>query len=128
LKILLDTCSFLWIITADPQLSAHAREVFVDPSHEILLSSVSTWEISLKHALGRLPLPQPPDQLIPPQREMHGIKSLPLEEEATFYLTKLPEYHKDPFDRMLVCQAIVGGLTILTPDRLIQQYPARTTW
>ena len=128
MKILLDTCTFLWIITADPQLSTHARELFIDPLNEVLLSSVSSWEISMKHAIDRLPLPEPPDQLIPYQRELHGIESLPLEEEATFYLTKLPDYHKDPFDRMLVCQAIVGGLTILTPDKLIMQYPARTTW
>ena len=82
----------------------------------------------MKYGLGRLPLPETPGQLIPSQRELHGIKSLPLDEEATFYLAKLPEYHKDPFDRMLVCQAIIHGLTILTPDKLIQQYPARTTW
>lgn len=82
----------------------------------------------MKYGLGRLPLPQPPDQYIPAQRELHGIESLPLDEEATFYLSKLPEYHKDPFDRMLVCQAIVHGLTILTPDNLIQHYPARTIW
>jgi PIN domain nuclease of toxin-antitoxin system len=124
----LDTCTFLWIITADPQLSAHARKLFVDPFNEVLLSSVSTWEITMKYGLGRLPLPEPPDQLIPSQRELHGIEILPPDEEATFFLSKLPEYHKDPFDRMLVCQAIVRGLTILTPDKLIQQYPARTIW
>jgi PIN domain nuclease of toxin-antitoxin system len=124
----LDTCTFLRIITANPQLSAHARELFVDPFNEVLLSSISTWEISMKYGLGRLPLSQPPEQLIPSQRQLHRIESLPLDEEATFYLSKLPEYHKDPFDRMLVCQAIVRGLTILTPDELIQQYPARTIW
>jgi PIN domain nuclease of toxin-antitoxin system len=124
----LDTCTFLWIITANSQLSAHAREFFVDPFNDVWLSSISTWEISMKYGLGRLPLPQPPDQYIPAQRELHGIESLPLDEEATFYLSKLPEYHKDPFDRLLVCQAIVHGLTILTPDNLIQQYPARTIW
>lgn len=96
--------------------------------NDVFLSSVSTWEISIKYALGRLPLPEPPDQFIPSQRKLHGIERLPLEEEATFYLLKLPEYHRDPFDRMLVCQAIVHGLTILTPDELINQYPARTTW
>ena len=128
MKILLDTCTFLWIITADTQLSARSCELFVDPFNEVWLSSVSTWEISLKYGLGRLPLPEPPDQLIPSQRQLHGIESLPLDEEATFYLTKLPEYHKDPFDRMLVCQAIVLGLTILTPDKLIKQYPARAIW
>jgi len=128
LKILLDTCTFLWIITANPQLSANARDLFVDPFNEVLLSSVSTWEITMKYALGRLPLPETPDQLIPSQRKSHGIESLPLDEEATFYLAKLPAHHNDPFDRMLVCQAIVNGLTILTPDKLIRQYPARAIW
>jgi PIN domain nuclease of toxin-antitoxin system len=128
LKILLDTCTFLWILTADPQLSGHARKLFVNPVNEVWLSSVSSREISLKYALGRLPLPESPDRWIPSQRELHGIESLPLEEEATYYLTKLPDYHRDPFDRMLVCQAIGHGLTILTPDPLVTNYPARTTW
>ena len=109
-------------------MSTRARELFVDPLNEVLLSCVSTWEISMKYSLGRLPSPEPPDRLITAQRELHAIESLSLDEEATFYLTKLPEYHKDPFDRMLVCQAIINGLTILTPDKLIQQYPARTIW
>ncbi|MCK4819843.1 type II toxin-antitoxin system VapC family toxin, partial [bacterium] len=89
---------------------------------------VSTWEISIKHALGRLSLPEPPERFIPAQREQHGVETLPLEESATLHLTRLPQLHKDPFDRMLICQAIIHGMLIMTPDELISQYPVRSTW
>lgn len=128
MKIILDTCTFLWVISGSGELSSRARELFVDPTNEVYLSTVSTWEIGVKYALGRLPLPDPPEQFLPEQRERHGIESLPLQEEASLHLTRLPELHRDPVDRMLVCQAIVHGLVILTPDRLITQYPVRWAW
>jgi PIN domain nuclease of toxin-antitoxin system len=127
-RILLDTCTFLWIIGDAPELSNRARELFIDPANDVFLSAVSAWEISVKHGLGRLPLPEPPEKFIPLQRERHGIEALPLEEEATLYLNRLPSSHRDPFDRMLICQAIVHGLVILTPDELITQYPVRSLW
>ena len=128
MRILLDTCTFLWIVTDAPELSDLSREVFVNPGNEVYLSAVSTWEIAIKHAIGRLPLPEVPEKFIPAQRQEHGVVSLALEEEATLHLTRLPEMHKDPFDRMLICQAIVQGLVILTPDELIMQYPIRCIW
>ncbi|MBW1730589.1 MAG: type II toxin-antitoxin system VapC family toxin [Deltaproteobacteria bacterium] len=128
MKLLLDTSPFLWIILDAPELSGQAIELFTDPDNEVYLSTVSTWEIAIKYELGKLPLPEAPEKFIPFQRAMHGIEPLPLDEESTLYLTKLPYYHKDPFDRMLVCQAIVNGLVILTPDQLIRQYPVRTSW
>jgi len=128
MKILLDTCAFLWIITGDPMLSSRARELFVDPSNDVYLSVASTWEIIIKYGLKRLHLPETPERFIPDQRKLHGIKSLPLEEDATFYLAKLPDLHKDPFDRILICQAIVSAMAILTPDELISQYPLRAIW
>jgi PIN domain nuclease of toxin-antitoxin system len=128
MRILLDTCTFLWIIADAPELSTRARELFGDPGNEVFLSSVSTWEISIKHALGRLPLPEAPERFIPTQREQHGVETLPLEESATLHLTRLPQLHKDPFDRMLICQAIIHGMVIITPDELILQYPVRSTW
>lgn len=82
----------------------------------------------VKHALGRLPLPDAPDRFVPAMRIGHAITPLPLEEEAALHLAKLPELHKDPFDRMLVCQALVHGLILLTPDEMIRQYPVRTIW
>jgi PIN domain nuclease of toxin-antitoxin system len=128
LKFLLDTCTFLWIASDDPHLSATARECFQDPDNSIYLSSVSVWEIMVKHAIGRLPLPGQPERFIPEMRSRHGITPLPLEEEAVFYLTRLPELHKDPFDRMLICQALAHGLIMLTPDELLRQYPVTTKW
>ena len=128
MKVLLDTCTFLWIITDDPKLSTQAKKLFVDPSNEVYLSVASTWEIAIKYKRGNLSLPQPPEKYIPTKRKQHKIDSLPLDEEATLYLTKLPDLHKDPFDRILICQSIVAGLTILTPDELISQYPLRSIW
>jgi len=127
-KLLLDTSTFLWVITDAPELSTRARESFVDSANDIYLSSVSAWEIAIKYALGRLPLPEPPERFIPFQREQHGIEPLPLEEDSALHLVRLPPLHKDPFDRMLVCQAIVHGLVILTPDALVDQYPAQGNW
>ncbi len=128
MKILLDTCTFLWIITDAADLSTTARQLFADPGNEVFLSSVSTWEIAVKHALGRLPLPEPPASFIPFERKRHAIESLPLGEQATLHLAKLPALHRDPFDRMLICQAIIDGMLILTPDDLILQYPVSTAW
>ena len=128
MKILLDTCVFLWIISDAPELSEHARSLFVDPVNDVYLSAVSTWEIAINMVLGKLPLPAAPERFIPDQREKHHISGLPLDEETTLYLTRLPNYHKDPFDRMLICQAITHGLVILTPDESILRYPVKTAW
>jgi len=128
MKILLDTCTFLWIITDAQELSPTARHLFVDPNNEVYLSAVSVWEILVKFRLGRLGLPEPPEGFIPRQREHHSIVTFPLEENAALLLYKLPPHHKDPFDRMLICQAIQHEHTLLTPDPLITQYAIRTAW
>lgn len=73
-------------------------------------------------------MPEPPHEFIPKWRARHLIAALPLEEAAVIQLSRLPEYHKDPFDRILICQAIAGGLVILTPDTHITKYPVRTEW
>ena len=127
MKVLLDTCAFLWITTDDPQLSETARQIFKNPNNEIFLSSVSAWEI-IKNSIGKLPLPSLAEEFISSQRLKHEIDTLPLTEKAVFHLNKLPNHHKDPFDRMLICQAIEHDLTILTSDSLIVQYPVNTAW
>ena len=128
MRLLLDTCTFLWVVAEPGQLSARAKDLFVDPGNEVFLSVVSCWEIAVKHSLGRLPLPQPPGQFIPLQRAAHGIDSLPLDEESALHVSKLPAVHGDPFDRMLASQAIVHGLALVTPDKLIARYPVRILW
>jgi PIN domain nuclease of toxin-antitoxin system len=128
LRLLLDTCTFLWIVGGAKNLSARAREAFVDPANETFLSAASAWEIAVKHRLGRLPLPEPPDVFVPAQRTAHGIEPLGIDEEAALHVAKLPDIHRDPFDRLLVAQALVGGLVLLTPDDPIREYPVRTLW
>ena len=128
MRILLDTATFLWIVLGAKDLSSTAKEAHTDPANEVYLSAVSAWEISIKYSLGRLPLSEDPDRFITRQREAHMIEPLPLGEEAVFHLHRLPDLHRDPFDRMLVCQAIAEGLVLLTPDRQIAQYPVRTLW
>jgi PIN domain nuclease of toxin-antitoxin system len=127
-KILLDTCTFLWIVGDSPELSDASRNLFREPSNAVFLSAVSVWEISVKYALGKLPLPQPPEKFIPIQREKHMVDPLGLDENSVLHLNRLPQLHKDPFDRMLICQAINHGLVILTPDELISQYPVASKW
>ena len=128
MRLLLDTCTFLWIVTGSSQLSKQAAQWFSDPSNEVFLSVVSAWEIAVKYSLGTLRLPAPPIDFIPSQREAHGITPLPLTEEEVLYLPKIPKLHRDPFDRMLICQALVNGFAVLTPDELVSQYPIRVLW
>lgn len=123
MKILLDTCEFLWLVTGDPKLPATVAAAVRDPQNEVYLSVVSFWEISLKHSLGKLPLPEPPQKFVPAQREKHFITPLALDEKAVARLSELPGLHRDPFDRMIVCQAQAQGLTLASADGLVRQYP-----
>lgn len=127
MTLLLDACTFLWL-AGGAELSPRASAAIRDPSNEALLSAVSVWEIVTKYRAGRLPLPEPPDTLIPAERALRGIDELPFDGDSALYGLRLPPLHKDPFDRMLVSQAISGGLTIVTPDPLIGQYPVRVLW
>jgi PIN domain nuclease of toxin-antitoxin system len=126
-RLLLDTCSFLWLAGGNA-LSAAAAAAVRDPSNEVLLSAVSVWEIASKHRAGRLPLPESPARLIPIERELRDVVELPFDEESALQVLRLPVLHRDPFDRMLISQAIAGGLAIVTPDPLITQYPVRVIW
>lgn len=128
MRLLLDACTFLWLISDDDSLSQVTRELFQNPQNEVFLSAVSVWEITVKYQLGKLPLPQHPRQYIPQKRIQHQIESLSLHEEAIQHLANLPDIHRDPFDRMLICQAIEEGMVLLTPDPLIQQYPVKVIW
>jgi PIN domain nuclease of toxin-antitoxin system len=126
MKILLDTHIFLWFISGDSQLAADIRDSIRDPANEIYLSAVSIWEAIVKYQLGKLPLPEHPATYLPKQRELHQIASLALDESSVAQLTKLPALHRDPFDRMLVCQALQNGLTIVTVDAAVRAYPVST--
>ncbi len=128
MNILLDTCTFLWLVSDAKELSDQAKFLFQDTDNTAYLSSVSVWEIVVKNRLGKLPLPDTPEAFINEQCEKHFIENISLENNAIFHLTALPNYHRDPFDRMLICQAIEHELTLLTSDELITQYPVKTAW
>jgi PIN domain nuclease of toxin-antitoxin system len=122
MKILLDTHIFLWFISGDVQLSPDVRDAIREPDNEIYLSAVSVWEAMVKYQLGKLPLPEHPKTYLPKQRTLHQITSLNLDENSVIQLAKLPLLHRDPFDRMLICQALQNGLTIATVDAAVRAY------
>ncbi len=122
MRILLDTHIFLWFISGDSRLSANVRDAIRILDNEVYLSSVSVWEATVKYQLGKLPLPEPPETYLPQQRNIHQISSLPLDESSVLQLAKLPPLHRDPFDRMLICQALQNDLTIATVDPAIRAY------
>jgi PIN domain nuclease of toxin-antitoxin system len=122
MRILLDTHVFLWLISGDTRLPLPVRERIRDPDNEVYLSVASVWEAVIKYQLGRLPLPEPPQTYLPRQRERHQIASLAIDEASVTQLAELPPLHRDPFDRILVAQALRHGLTVATVDLLVQRY------
>jgi PIN domain nuclease of toxin-antitoxin system len=123
MRILLDTHIFLWFISGDSQLSTNVRDAICDPDNEVYLSAISVWEAIVKYQLGKLPLPEEPETYLPKQRNLHQIANLDLDESSVIQLAKLPLLHRDPFDRMLICQALQNGLTIATVDAAVRAYP-----
>ena len=123
MRLLLDTHVFLWYITADPRLPAPFLSAIGESTNEVFLSVASVWEAVVKHASGKLPLPALPAEYLPQQRDDHGIASLPIDEGAMTHLAKLPALHRDPFDRLLIAQALEHEMTILTVDAYVAAYP-----
>ena len=128
MRLLLDTCAFLWFQEDSPHLSPAVRARILDPTNEVYLSAVSVWEIARKYAQGGISLPSHPSTLIPTVRQDAGIESLSLTETDALAAEKLQLFHKDPFDRMLIAQALMRGLVIVTSDRAFEPYPVRVLW
>ena len=132
MNFLLDTHSFLWLVFDSSKLSKSAREVLENMENTIFLSSVSFWEISLKHSLGKLILENrlPTDLVDAAEKLKLDILNLSASEAASFY--KLPKAtHKDPFDRIIIWQAIYGKMTLITKDRHFEDYKKmglKTIW
>jgi|SRR5205085_5338211 len=126
MRLLLDTHIFLWFISADTHLPEIIRDQIRNPDNEVYLSVISLWEAIIKHQIGRLPLPQSPETYLSEQRERHRISSLSLDEPSVVRLAKLPLLHRDPFDRILVCQAVEHDLIIATVDAAICNYAITT--
>ncbi|MGB4690751.1 MAG: type II toxin-antitoxin system VapC family toxin [Atribacterales bacterium] len=128
MKALLDTHVFLWWITDDQRLSSRVREIIADGTNEILFSAASGWEIAIKTRLGRLQLPDDPEIFIPEQLELNAIEVLPVQIGHALHVYQLPSHHRDPFDHLLIAQAQLEKLPILTADPQISRYPVEVIW
>ena len=118
MRLLLDTHVLLWALTDDPSLSAAARAAIVDGRNRVVVSAVSAWEITIKRSLGKLRAPAD----LAEEVAAHRFTPLALSLEHALAVGALPDLHRDPFDRLLVAQAGVEGLTIVTRDRAIARY------
>lgn len=128
MRALLDTHAFLWWITNDPRLSRKVHEIISDSENELFLSVSSGWEMAIKVGLGRLQLPPNLEHFILEQMALNAIESLPVQMSHALHVYKLPAHHRDPFDRMLIAQAQLENLPILTVDPQIARYSVKVIW
>ncbi len=128
MKVLLDTHTFLWWITDDPKLSLRVRGIISDGENEIFVSAATGWEIAIKSQIGRLKLPDEPQRFILEQMKINGMKSLPIEMRHALHVSTLPTYHQDPFDRILIAQAQMEDLPVLSADPEIGKYEVTIIW
>ncbi len=127
-RLLLDTHTFLWWDSAPGRLSATVLALCRDPSVVLYLSLVSLWEIQIKSGLGKLPLSLPLAEIVRDQQAQHGLQLLPIMPGHIYALDGLPLYHKDPFDRLLIAQALTEGLPLASADGLLSPYPISVIW
>lgn len=128
MRVLLDTHAFLWWISGSPKLSDTARETIANERNELLFSVVSGWEISIKAGVGKLGLPDTPKEFVTEQILLNDLKVLPVNLNHALRVYELPDHHQDPFDRLLVSQALVEETPILSADPEVRRYPVETIW
>ncbi len=130
MRLLLDTHTLLWFGLNDPQLSSTASSLITDPENEILVSPASYWEIAIKIALKKYALKMPYEVFLHESIDLNGFRYLPIEPRHTARLITLPHFknHKDPFDRLLVAQSLVEGLSIISSDPIIDAYGVTRRW
>jgi PIN domain nuclease of toxin-antitoxin system len=127
-KLLLDTHAALWFLAGDPRLSSRARAVIEIAANERLFSIASAWEIAIKVSLGKLSLSAPFEDLVPGQLQSNGMTVLPIRPEHLSQLVGLPLHHRDPFDRLLVVQALVESAVLVSADPLLDPYGISRIW
>ena len=125
MKILLDTHIFLWMFLTPKRISANVESLLKDSTNEIFLSSASSWEISIKYSIGKLKLPDAPEIYVPDRIKRANLQRLEITHEHTLAIANLPQIHKDPFDRLLITQANVENLTLLSADSIFDKYPVK---
>lgn len=128
MRLLVDTCTFLWWMTSPEALSPLVRDRLTSEDDSICFSVATGWEIAIKHALGRLRLPLPPLEFVSEAVDRHGLIVLKAELSHVMQAGALPPHHKDPFDRLLIGQAQVEGMKLVTPDLAFKPYAVETIW
>lgn len=128
MRLLLDTHTFLWFLLDDPQLSTQAKAFIIDADNAIEISPASYWEIAIKISLGKYELPEPYGVFIEREIATNDFRILPIEPKHTAALTTLPHHHRDPFDRLLIVQAMVEDIPILSADAAFDLYPIIRLW
>ncbi|MDP9177935.1 MAG: type II toxin-antitoxin system VapC family toxin [Gemmatimonadota bacterium] len=128
MRLLLDTHIWLWMIAERERFDAETTAVLENSANELLLSAASSWEIAIKHSLGKLTLPTPPARYVPQQIAKTGVTPLLIEHSHALRVADLPAHHTDPFDRLLVAQAELEGVTLLTADRQFEPYGIPIEW
>lgn len=130
MNYLFDTSAWLWSLTASERLSKAVRDLLRLESHRhtLYFSAASAWEIAIKSGLGKLRLPESPAQFVPRVLMQQGVRSLPVTSAHALAVADLPFHHSDPFDRLLIAQAQIEGLTLLTADKAFRPYGVRILW
>jgi PIN domain nuclease of toxin-antitoxin system len=128
MKLLIDTQCWLWWFAEPDRLQEETIVQISDESNEIWLSVASVWELGIKVGLGKLPLPEPLDRYLASRMKQLGARSLEIRTDHALQAGGLPLHHRDPFDRMLIAQAQVEGMTIVTSDRMFELYEVKVLW
>jgi PIN domain nuclease of toxin-antitoxin system len=127
-KYLLDTGVWLWSLWQPERISPDGRAVLADLSHQVFLSAVTSWEVAIKSAAGKLNLPEAPGTYVPRRMADQGLRPLPVSHQHALAVYGLPDHHRDPFDRLLIAQANLEDMTLVTADRMIKKYPVQLLW
>lgn len=123
MRLLIDTQCWLWMQAEPDRFRSETRKLLLDPGNELYLSAASSWEIVIKYALGKLPLPEPPSTYVPSRMQSSGVIGLAIEHAHALHVDGLPPHHRDPFDRLLIAQAQLEAMSILSADRAFALYP-----
>ena len=128
MKYLLDTGIWFWSIASEERINRVGREILRNSQVEIYLSAATSWELTIKARLGKLHLPSPPAQCIPTFMARQGLRSLPITHIHAVKVYDLPAHHRDPFDRLIIAQAMAEEMVVLTSDRVFKKYPVEIVW
>jgi PIN domain nuclease of toxin-antitoxin system len=128
MRLLLDTHTFIWFVTDSPRLSDRVKQLIEDDYNEKLLSPASIWEMAIKHSMGKLNFSTPFPQFIEQQIGLNSMDLLPIEISHINVVSTLALHHRDPFDRLLISQALVENMPILSVDKAFDAYPIERIW